>query len=101
MAIDWPSPDAVVDQLGEKFIRSLLGNMPTGSTVRLGETGNGTAPNYQVESADAVTIYRGRNHSEWTGDTDAFDEGKISGPFDREQIFAVFVARYRKPRAGR
>jgi hypothetical protein len=100
MAIEWSTPESVVDQLGEKFVHAMLGNMPGASEVRLGETGEGTAPNYQVENDGRVTIYSGRSHREWTGEKKAFNDEKISRRFSREEIFAVFLKRFRKPKGS-
>ena len=98
MAIDWTDPESIVDTLGEKFIHALLGNMPGGSTVRLGETGEGKAPNYLVESGESVTLFRGSSHRPWSGGQAAFDRGRISDRFERQRILDIFLSRFRKAR---
>lgn len=98
MPIDWTDPESIVDTLGEKYVHALLGNMPGGATVRLGETGDGIAPNYQVESEGSVTLFRGSSHRPWTGGQAAFDRGKISARFERQRILDTFLSRFRKAR---
>ncbi|MEP7043718.1 MAG: hypothetical protein ABI843_11690 [Dokdonella sp.] len=100
MAIEWTTAEGIVDQLGKVFVQAMLGNMPGNSVVRLGETGEGTAPNYQVENDSSVMTYSGRSHREWAGDSQAFNDERLSSPFPREDIFRVFLSRFRSPKGS-
>ena len=100
MSVEWTNEDDFVAQVGEKFAQQVLGNMPSGSSVRFGETGEGVFPNYQVESSEGTTLWRGNGHGTWSGSVEEFNQSKVSKPFSREGIFEAFVRRYRKPRGS-
>lgn len=83
--------EETLPKLGRKFLRAIRDNMRfKESTVRLGITGEGIQPNYQVifENGIIRTI-NGANHAEFTR-TDEFDETKLSEPFTYEDILNAF-----------
>lgn len=97
MTVEWKDADAVVSALGELYMAKLIGNMPRGATVRLGLTGTGAAPNYQVEvEGEASRLYNGRGHKAWAGD--AFADDKLSQTFTKEELTAPFVRAFRSSR---
>lgn len=74
--------------LGGLFLRHILDNMRNikGSTVRLGLTGEGLMPNYQVVFPNKVTrTFRGNGHGLF-GDVDSFDPKRISDTFELQDI---------------
>lgn len=78
--------------LGRVFLRNMLDNMRKyeGSTVRLGETGEGVQPNYQVTFPNGVCrTIRGSSHEAFD-QAEEFDSNKISEPFSRAQVEAAY-----------
>ncbi len=77
--------------LGRVFLRHVLEHMRgrDESTVRLGETGTGVQPNYQVTFPNGVTrALRGSSHEAFE-QTEVFDDTKISQPFNLAQVRAA------------
>jgi len=99
MSIEWVSAQMVVSTLGEKFVGSVLKNMPQQSTVRFGETGEGRFPNYQVERESGErTLWRGNGHGEWPEGVTEFNEGKVSIPYSKKDLLDEFIGEFREPR---
>ncbi|MEH6386721.1 MULTISPECIES: hypothetical protein [Pseudomonas] len=70
-------------ELGLIFLRTMLEKMrgDEGATVRLGTTGQGIRPNYQITlSGKAPRVFNGLNHEIYTG-TERFDDGNLSSFF--------------------
>ena len=86
----------LVAQDNDRYFRRVLGNMTrcrrlTGDDdqfmfVRAGTTGNGTAPNYQVENAQGgvISCYSGLNHKEMEPET--FKAEHVTRPYSFEEI---------------
>jgi len=99
MSIEWTTPQMIVSTLGERFVRSVLINMPQNSTVRFGETGEGIFPNYQVEDGNgAARLWRGNGHGEWPDGVAEFDAGKVSIAFTKTELSEIFYANFRTAR---
>lgn len=101
MKLEWKDVDDLVARVGEAYMIKVLGNSGAGTHVRFGLTGNGTAPNYQVEfegSERPRLLFGGLSHKEWTGDEKEFADDRLSKPFPYEDLFAAFLRRYRSPR---
>lgn len=78
--------------LGRVFLRNVIDHMRgrSESIVRLGETGQGVLPNYQVTFPNGVTrTLRGSCHDAFE-QADAFNEEHISRPFSLEEIQAAY-----------
>ena len=69
-------------QLGLIFLRTVLDNMrEEGATVRLGNTGQGIKPNYQI---------RFPNHERFNGPA-TFEEKNLSEPFSYSTIRTAYT----------
>ncbi len=102
MRLEWKDAFDVVARVGEKFMKKLLENAGRGSKVRLGLTGSGQYPNYQVEvDGQPHAPYNGRSHKEWTGDEEAFKPENLSDPFPFDDLYRAFVQQFRKPKGDR
>lgn len=85
-AIDWNEGN--LNSLGRVFLRRVLENMRhfEGSSVRLGETGTGVQPNYQVTFPNGnVLTFRGSSHDSFE-QADAFNDSRISQSFTLKQV---------------
>lgn len=74
--------------LGRVYLRKVRAKMRglPGAFVQFGQTGNGTAPNYQVTLAPgAINAYRGLSHKRFE-EAEAFDNENISGGFTLAEI---------------
>lgn len=97
MTVEWKDADAVVSALGELYMAKLIGNMPRGATVRLGLTGTGAAPNYQIDiEGEAPRLFNGRGHKPWGGE--AFSDDKLSQAFTKVELTTPFVRAFRSSR---
>ena len=79
--------------LGALFLSRVLDNMRhfDGSTVRLGITGEGVMPNYQVTFPNAVTrTFRGNGHTAYS-DVDTFNLERVSPAFELEAVKRAYV----------
>lgn len=88
--IEWTENN--LETLGRTFLRHVLDHMRNneGAVVRLGETGIGVQPNYQVTFSNGVTrVLRGSSHKAYE-QADEFDAEKISAPFSLTQIQCAF-----------
>lgn len=89
-SIEWT--EEALPTLGRVFLRNVLVHMRgrPESFVRLGETGQGVQPNYQVTFPNGVTrTLRGSSHEAFE-QADAFNEDRISRPFSLAQIQAAY-----------
>lgn len=78
--------------LGRVFLRKVIDHMRgySESTVRLGETGQGIMPNYQVTFPNGVVrTLRGSSHDAFE-QADAFSEERTSRPFSLAEIQAAY-----------
>lgn len=86
--IKWTTSNLTL--LGKYFLRQVLANMreQKGAQVRLGETGKGIQPNYQVTfTPERVNIIRGSSHKIYEReDIDSFYAENISDPFTYQDI---------------
>lgn len=88
--IEWQRDN--LHTLGRKFLGRMLDNMRgyEGSTVRLGETGEGVQPNYQVVFPNGIArTLRGSSHKTFE-QAEEFDNNRISESFTLEQVRAAF-----------
>lgn len=78
--LEWS--EANLPTLKKLFLMKMRGNMRAGGVVRLGRTGNGSNPNYQVEypGVGKKFTYNGLSHKQ-DSSADIFDESNISQPF--------------------
>lgn len=86
MAIKWTEEN--LPNLGRVFLRNVRDHMRNKdeSTVRFGETGYGSQPNYQVTFPNGVTrTIRGSSHEAYE-QAEEFDDEKISEPFNLAAI---------------
>jgi hypothetical protein len=84
--IEWREDN--LHTLGRVFLRQVLGNMREleKSVVRLGETGQGVQPNYQVTFPNGlVRTLRGSSHKAFD-QTEEFNATRISEPFTLAQV---------------
>jgi hypothetical protein len=84
--IEWGEDN--LHTLGRVFLRQVLENMRgrEESVVRLGETGQGVQPNYQVTFPNGVVrTLRGSSHKAFE-QADEFDATRISEPFTLAQV---------------
>lgn len=79
-------------QLGLIFLRTVLDNMrKEGATVRLGNTGHGIKPNYQINLPNNRTLsFSGLSHERFNG-PDAFEEKNLSEPFSYSTIRTAYT----------
>lgn len=79
-------------QLGLIFLRTVLDNMrEEGATVRLGNTGQGIKPNYQVRFPNTVSIsFSGLSHERFHGPA-TFEEKNLSEPFSYSTIRTAYT----------
>ena len=88
--IEWKEDN--LHTLGRVFLRNVLDHLRghEGSIVRLGETGVGVQPNYQVTFPNGVTrALRGSSHEAFE-QTEEFDIDRISQPFTLAQVRAAY-----------
>lgn len=88
--IEWREDN--LHTLGRVFLRRLLENMRNyeESVVRLGETGQGIQPNYQVTFPNGhVNTLRGASH-ELFEQAEEFDATRISKPFTLAQVRSAY-----------
>lgn len=90
----------------DRYFRRVLGNMTrcrraSGDDdqfmfVRAGTTGNGTAPNYQVENAQGgvISCYSGLNHEEMA--PEVFNPEHVTRPYSFEEVQGFIAERSRK-----
>lgn len=80
MSIQWNKDNLAL--LGKSFLSNVFSNMRfEDSSVRFGETGNGTQPNYQIIFPnERVWTIRGSSHETYE-DAEKFNTEKISEPF--------------------
>lgn len=86
--------DGNVASLPGDFKNTLLGmlNRPDVVAVRLGLTGKGIQPNYQLIHTDnTVTAMNGANHKKFER-ADEFDESNITGPLTRSDITRMILS---------
>ncbi len=80
-------------------MKRLFDNSGRGASVRLGLTGSGDLPNYQVEHEGKPTLlFRGRSHKTWTGNMDGFAPENLSQAFAFADLSAAFIRHFREPR---
>ena len=75
-------------ELGLIFLRTIMDNMRNDerATVRLGTTGQGIKPNYQVTLPGmGPRVFNGLNHEKYVG-ADKFDHSNLSDPFNYSKI---------------
>ncbi|MFG3452553.1 hypothetical protein [Stutzerimonas stutzeri] len=80
--------DAKLPELGLIFLRTIMDNMRNDehATVRLGTTGQGIKPNYQVTLPGMEPrVFNGLNHERYVG-ADEFDDSNLSDAFDFSKI---------------
>ncbi|ENA26540.1 hypothetical protein HMPREF1487_09581 [Pseudomonas sp. HPB0071] len=78
--------------LGLIYLRTMRDNMrEETSTVRLGTTGKGIAPHYEITLASGVHKRNGLNHCLFK-DNDKFDSSNLSEPFSYAQITKAYCA---------
>jgi rRNA pseudouridine-1189 N-methylase Emg1 (Nep1/Mra1 family) len=81
-----------ISDLGKVFLQKILSNMRgySDSRVRIGETGEGIQPNYQVTfpNKNVLTIC-GASHKKFS-DVDKFKQTKISRSFDYAEIKVAY-----------
>ena len=77
-----------LETLGYVFLQKVLDNMDAESSVRLGQTGTGVRPNYQVTNASGeVSVFRGSGDIHETfQDVDKFNRDNISIAFSYEEV---------------
>lgn len=88
--IEWN--EETLPTLGRVFLRNVIDHMRgrQESIVRLGETGQGVIPNYQVTFPNGVTrTIRGSSHEAFE-QADAFNEERISRPFSLAEVQAAY-----------
>jgi hypothetical protein len=102
MRLKWNDAFDVIARVGEKFMKKLLENAGRGSQVRLGLTGSGQSPHYQVEvEGRSPALYNGLSHKEWTGDEEAFKPENLSDPFPFEDLYRAFAQQFRMAKGDR
>lgn len=80
--------EAQLPELGLIFLRTIMDNMRNDerATVRLGTTGQGIKPNYQVTlPGKEPRVFNGLNHQRYVG-ADIFDNSNLSDAFDFSEI---------------
>lgn len=79
-------------QLGLIFLRTVLDNMrEEGATVRLGNTGQGIKPNYQIHFSNTISIsFSGLSHERFNG-SNTFEEKNLSEPFPYSTIRRAYA----------
>ena len=93
-----------------RYFRRVMKNMehlgggpraPGAAHVRFGRTGEGVAPNYQIEGLNGVkTLFNGLGHREITHVDDEFDPEKISETFTYAEVRDMLARVLGKPPAG-
>lgn len=73
-----------LETLGYEFLESVLSNMDATSSVRLGETGTGICPNYQVSSNGLDFTFKGNSHEKFQDEP--FTSEHISIPFSYAEV---------------
>lgn len=88
--IEWREDN--LHMLGRLFLLHVLDHMRgrEDSVVRLGQTGEGVQPNYQVTFPNGVTrTLRGSSHKSFD-QAEEFDSDRISEPFNLAQVQAAY-----------